>query len=268
MSEHSPGTQSAEILDKFDLQFKAAVGGTLDDVSNKTADTSTAMNLLRYVVAGVDAEFLASVGGTLVDIASKTADTATAIALLRYLVGVIDAIPTTMVGTDGAALASEWTAALATALGNYTAVRAGYIDALYKSTHHLTYIFPTATDLTCTLTAHADANTWSAWAEVVDSGATALSSIFGSADGHVSSMVAHSANQDDTDYMVELAYGAAKTHLSAWRIHSQTGKLSSSGQSKCRGAHVPAGETVYARVMCATAGAKTLLVHFRHYMCE
>ena len=33
-------------------------------------------------------------------------------------------------GTDSAALASAWTAALATALGNYTAVRAGYIDEL------------------------------------------------------------------------------------------------------------------------------------------
>jgi len=33
-------------------------------------------------------------------------------------------------GTDGAALASSWTSALATALGNYTAARAGYIDNL------------------------------------------------------------------------------------------------------------------------------------------
>ncbi|KKM81957.1 hypothetical protein LCGC14_1324510 [marine sediment metagenome] len=33
-------------------------------------------------------------------------------------------------GTDNAALASSWTAALATALANYTAVRAGYLDEL------------------------------------------------------------------------------------------------------------------------------------------
>lgn len=42
----------------------------------------------------------------------------------------IAAIPTTMVGTDDAALASSWTAVLATALGNYTAVRAVYLDQL------------------------------------------------------------------------------------------------------------------------------------------
>lgn len=35
-----------------------------------------------------------------------------------------------MRGTDGAALASSWTAALATALANYTAARAGYLDEL------------------------------------------------------------------------------------------------------------------------------------------
>jgi len=35
-----------------------------------------------------------------------------------------------MRGTDSAALASAWTAALATALGNYTATRAGYLDEL------------------------------------------------------------------------------------------------------------------------------------------
>ena len=43
----------------------------------------------------------------------------------------IAAIPTTaMRGTDNAALASAWTAALATALGNYNATRAGYLDEL------------------------------------------------------------------------------------------------------------------------------------------
>ena len=178
----------------------------------------------------------------------------------------VSAIPTVMVGTNSAALASSWTAALATALANYTAVRAAYLDSLYDDIYHLTYIFPAATNLTCTLTAHADANDWSAWVEVADSATTKLSSVFAAADGHVSAMVTHEANQDDTDYMVDLAYGDAKAHLSQWRIHSQTNKISSSGQSRCRGAHIPAGEKVYARVMCATAGGKTLLVHFRWWL--
>jgi len=40
----------------------------------------------------------------------------------------IAAIPTTMVGTDGASLAASWTAALATALGSYTAAKAAFLD--------------------------------------------------------------------------------------------------------------------------------------------
>ena len=38
-----------------------------------------------------------------------------------------------MRGTDGAALAASWTAALATALGNYTALRAGYLDNINQA---------------------------------------------------------------------------------------------------------------------------------------
>lgn len=42
----------------------------------------------------------------------------------------IGAIPTTMVGTNNAALAASWTAALATILGNFTPARIGYLDEL------------------------------------------------------------------------------------------------------------------------------------------
>ncbi|KKN16222.1 hypothetical protein LCGC14_0978150 [marine sediment metagenome] len=62
--------------------------------------------------------------GALNDLAAILADTGTT------LPAILAAIPTTMRGTDGAALASAWTAALATALGNYTAVRAGNLDEL------------------------------------------------------------------------------------------------------------------------------------------
>lgn len=46
-------------------------------------------------------------------------------AILADVTGIAGAA---MRGTDNAALAASWTAALATALGNYTAARAGYLD--------------------------------------------------------------------------------------------------------------------------------------------
>ena len=50
---------------------------------------------------------------------------------LRRIAAAVALIPTGAErGTDNAALAADWTAALATALGNYTAARAGYLDEL------------------------------------------------------------------------------------------------------------------------------------------
>lgn len=56
-------------------------------------------------------------------------------------------IPTTMVGTDGAALASAWSAALASALGNYNATRAGYLDNIDTKAMGRLQIATTTADL-------------------------------------------------------------------------------------------------------------------------
>ncbi|GAI07844.1 unnamed protein product, partial [marine sediment metagenome] len=45
----------------------------------------------------------------------------------------IAAIPIIMRGTDGAALAANWTVALATILGNFTALRIGYLDNINQA---------------------------------------------------------------------------------------------------------------------------------------
>jgi len=50
------------------------------------------------------------------------------------------------------------------------------------------YLFPATTNLTCSLAA-GNTNVWSAWTEVVDSGATALSSSFAVNPGFVSDML-------------------------------------------------------------------------------
>ena len=138
-------------------------------------------------------------------------------------------------------------------------------ETIRELSTHETLIFPAVTNLTCTLTAHANANEYSAYTEVADSAATKLSSVFSACDGHVTGMITEDASEDDTVYMVELSYGASHTIISTWRLVSGTNKVSSTGQSSARGAHIPLGETVYARVMCATAAAKTLTVHFRYF---
>ena len=142
------------------------------------------------------------------------------------------------------------------------------LDNLMELAKHDTDVFPDEPSLNCILTAHADADTWSAWAEVVDDTPDTpitLSSKFAACKGHVTGMITESANTADTVYHVEVSYGAAKVMISSWRTVSGTNQVSSTGQSLARGEHIPLGETIYYRAKCETAGSKTLHVHFRHF---
>lgn len=73
----------------------------------------------------------------------------------------------------------------ATLLTRLSAARAEYIDNNYDALHHQTYVFPGDTDLSCTFTAGQAADTWGTWAEIVDSAANTLSSLFTSNPGHL-----------------------------------------------------------------------------------
>jgi len=92
-------------------------------VKTATAGTKTTVLVFYTSTQSLDTVNTA-VNGIQVDLSNATDG-------LGALKALLDAIPTTpMRGTDNAALASAWTAALATALGNYNATRAGYLDNL------------------------------------------------------------------------------------------------------------------------------------------
>ena len=165
---------------------------------------------------------------------------------------------------------------MATALANYTAVRAGYLDELAAANlptdidhlvlegEHETFIFPDDTNLTCTLTAHASANTWSTWTEITD-GTTTMSSLFTTIGGHLSGMIIESLSELDTVYMLEIGYGGDKTILSRSRFAGTDKFQNPSHQERFRGVISPAGGTIYYRLKSATAVANTALVHFRYH---
>ena len=139
------------------------------------------------------------------------------------------------------------------------------IDNLHLEAEHETHIFPNNTNLTCTLTAHASANTWSAWTEIADSGATTLSSLFATVAGHLSSCVIESVSELDTIYMLEIGYGDSHVIISRSRFAGTTKFQNPSHQERFRGVISPAGETIYYRLKSATAVADTALVHFRYH---
>jgi len=150
-----------------------------------------------------------------------------------------------------------------------TDVLMGYIKQIIVENCHETFIFPESTANVCTLTAHASPNTWSAWAEIADNQGTpdTLSSKFASVVGHLSGMLVEVTSVAGELYMVEIAYGDPKVVISRHRVLSETNKLPIAQVARERPDIIPAGETVYARVMAET-GAATLNVHFRYHLCE
>lgn len=140
-------------------------------------------------------------------------------------------------------------------------------EKLYLIEHHTTGIFPDDTSLTCTLTALDTANTFSAWAEVEDntSGTTLkLSAAFASYEGHITSMVVESLSEINTIYLVELAYGDSKVPVLHLRF-MENDKEVPVQQNRVLSDDIPAGETIYYRMMCETAGA-TCTVSIRYHL--
>jgi len=133
------------------------------------------------------------------------------------------------------------------------------------ATQHVTSIFPSDTNLTCTFTAHANANTWSAWTEIADSAATKLSAAFATSPGHITASVIETISDDNAIYMVEIAWGAAKNLITTCRFAGGTKFQRPDMQKRFWAPTLPAGELIYYRMKTETAVADTCTLHFRYH---
>lgn len=125
------------------------------------------------------------------------------------------------------------------------------------------YLFPETTNITVTFTA-GNTNTWSAWTEIVDSGATTLSSKFAAAAGYVSDIHAFLASDVSDGYNIEIAYGDAKSVLGRTTFWVPAdGVIPYMLSIKSR--RVPAGETVYYRMQSTGANGATVQVRMRYF---
>jgi len=142
----------------------------------------------------------------------------------------------------------------------------GKTDETLDAVRHATLIYPGDTNLTCTFTAHANAHTWSAWAEITDSGATTLSSVFATTEGHITEMVVETISDNAAIYMIEIAWGAAKSLVTTMRF-AGVGKFQSANDIKRFWAPTfPPGQTIYYRMKTETIVADTCTVHFRYHL--
>lgn len=143
------------------------------------------------------------------------------------------------------------------------------VSDIHTAIHHTSLIFPGDTDLTCTLTALAAANTFSSWAEIEDdTGGTPLklSALFASYDGHITSMLIENVSQANTVYILEISYGSDKTIITQMRFAGGTKFQSPDAVQRLWAPPIPVGETVYYRMKTATSVADTCDVHFRCHL--
>ena len=138
-------------------------------------------------------------------------------------------------------------------------------DELVLEASHLSQYFPEDSDETVTFTAGGVANTFGAWAEIVDNHSATFSSKFAADAGHVSSILVEDASVTDKVYVFEISYGAAKTIIIRGRVLSAGVLLDTVQQGRRRSLTIPAGETVYYRMKCETAGA-TARVALRYHL--
>ena len=160
------------------------------------------------------------------------------------------------------AIKTDAETAVATAEAAVTAaeIAAAKVD-LFNSAE--IYLFPATSNLTCTLTA-GNTNVWSSWVELVDSGATTLSSSFSVAPGYVSDMLFFLPSDASDGYNVEVAYGEAKVTLGRVGFYAlASGDIAYVLPIKSR--RVPAGETIYYRMQSTGANNATVSARFRYF---
>ena len=131
---------------------------------------------------------------------------------------------------------------------------------------HETQIFPESTAQTLTVAGNVAANVWSAWVEMVDApgGTTFTSRITGNA--HLTAVNIEDTSASGQMWMLEIAYGVAKTMIARIRfISASIGNLPAITGVRIRSAHMPNGEIIYARLMCDSGGEDCKL-HLRYYL--
>lgn len=124
-----------------------------------------------------------------------------------------------------------------------------------------TFLFPADTDDWVLLTANAAAGNFSSWEEISNNGSVTLSSLFAANAGYISDVYIYQVTAPaDTTHIVELAYGASKTSLTRIMFNSDNLNIA---QVKSR--RIPAGETIYYRIMTNTAPTEYVSIGFRYF---
>jgi len=131
---------------------------------------------------------------------------------------------------------------------------------------HDTLLYPDSTAQTVTITGHANPDVWSAWVEIIDApgGTTFTSKVTNEA--HITAINVEDTSASGQTWMLEIAYGDAKTAVARIRfVSASIGGLPAITGTRVRSTHIPSDETIYARLMCS-GGGEDCMIHIRYHL--
>ena len=143
-------------------------------------------------------------------------------------------------------------------------VGGGVIDDLRHVAAHDALIFPDDTNKTCTVTSGVGANTFGAWATLVDSAAGTLSSMFAANDGHLSAIHIEDADQVDVVYIIEFRDAISGDILGRMRFIKGTNKADVD-DIRVNAPHINAGADIEYRMKDSVGGGQAEL-QLRYYL--
>jgi len=161
------------------------------------------------------------------------------------------------VSTDASASAAALAVIQAESAATYSNTT---LNVLLLHTENESFLYPNATaSANITFTSGA-IDTFSAWAVITDSSGGNLSAKFVANAGFLTEIMTHNYSIADKKYIIEIAYDNDDTDVVARvKVRSDWTYVLT-----LNSAVIPAGATLYYRMMCETAAA-TLNVDFRYY---
>lgn len=122
-----------------------------------------------------------------------------------------------------------------------------------------TYMFPDNVAKYCLFASGAN-NTFGAWTEIKDNLDASLSANFTTKAGYIADIYLYAITKANTFWMIELAYGSDKTSIGRIMFESEYMDIA---QIKSR--KIPAGETIYYRMMANTPPTEYVCVGLRYF---
>ena len=144
------------------------------------------------------------------------------------------------------------------------------LDHLITESQHRSYLFPDMSsniDLTCTFTSGA-IDSFGAWAEITDSGATTLSSIAAVHALHVTALRIRSTDTADKLHVIEIGYGpdaGSVTVIDPHEFGSGTKHIDSDEQVRFRPPAIPQGQKAYYRMKTEDTLNATANIELRYH---